>query len=93
MSAAPVTLPFTVKNAINDDNPAAPSLTVHVDVSTTLPGNVKVAKTFPVSIPNPTADQIAAFKTGAAVTLTLALPAPATSTSTAGSTSSTAPAS
>ncbi len=91
MSAAPVALSHTVKNAVADDNPEAPTLTVHVDVSTTLPGNVKMAKTFPVVITNPTADQIAAYKTGAAVTLTLA-PAPAAA-SPSTSTTSTAPSS
>ncbi len=80
MIVAPSTLSYTVKNVVSDDNPAAPTLTVHVDVSTTLPGGVKMAKTFPVVIPAPTADQIAAYKTGAAVTLTLA-PAPAAASS------------
>ena len=90
MAAAPATLSYTVKNAVSDDNPDAPTLTVHVDVSTTLPGNVKMAKTFPVVIAKPTADQVAAYKTGAAVTLTLAPAAaaasiaPAASTGTAG---------
>ncbi len=80
MSAAPTALSHTVKNVVSDDNPTAPTLTVHVDVSTTLPGGVKMAKTFPVVIANPSADQVAAYKTGAAVTLTLAPAAAAAST-------------
>ena len=92
MSAAPSTLSYTVKNVVNDDNPAAPTLTVNVDVSTTLPGGVKMAKTFPVVIDAPTADQVAAYKTGAAVTLTLApaaaAPAAPASTAPASSTAS-----
>ena len=71
MSAAPVAVNHTVKNAVNNDDPTAPVLTVYVDTSTTLNG-VKMARTHPVTIANPTADQVAAYKAGAAVTLTLA---------------------